>query len=44
MASPTYLPKGFVDDGLSWSEDGLTHQLECQHDYHNAKGTLTIIG
>jgi hypothetical protein len=42
VASPTFVPKGFVDDGFYWDETRFAQQPDVQHSYHNAKGTLTI--
>jgi hypothetical protein len=42
VASPTFVPKGFVDDGFYWDEARFQQQPVVSHNYHNAHGTLTI--
>jgi hypothetical protein len=42
VASPTFVPRGFVDDGVYWDETRFAQQPDVQHSYHNGQGTLTI--
>jgi hypothetical protein len=42
VAGPSYLPKGFIDDGYHWDESRFAQQPDVQHSYHNNKGMLTV--
>lgn len=42
VASPSFVPSGFVDQGLSWNEAGFAKLPQVTHTYRNAIGLLTV--